>query len=274
MICSNQKELWIDGHGFILVPCGKCIPCLLNKRNDWSFRLQQEHRASKEACFVTLTYDEKHLRTDRSLNKRDLQLFFKRLRKLHGRRVRIRYYAVGEYGTHFGRPHYHILLFNCVEQLVRKAWTDSKGQSIGNVHIGKVTEASIAYCTKYVVQRASAPEGLLPPFSTMSRAYGIGAHYLSDDMVNWHRENDANYVVRPGNVKGRLPRFYRERIWYRDEDKKRISKAAMELVLQNQRIEEQYYKENHGEFWKSIMDHAYVMWVSRVESKLKYSQTF
>lgn len=274
MTCANQKELWVDGRGFILVPCGKCIPCLQNKRNDWSFRLGVEHRVSKSSMFVTLTYDEKHLRTDRSLNKRDLQLFFKRLRKIHEDGVRIRYYAVGEYGSHFGRPHYHVLLFNCVEQLVRKAWRDSKGNAIGLVHIGKVTEASIAYCTKYIMQKGSYPEGVLAPFCTMSRAYGIGAHYLSDSMVDWHRENDANYVVRPGGVHGRLPRFYREKIWFHEHDKRRISAAAFAMVEAQQKLEDEYYREVFGPQAEEQKAIAFNRWASSIASKLKFSQTF
>ena len=166
MQCTNQKDIYIDVCGVstpVSVPCGKCVPCLVNKRSDWSFRLEQEHRVSKTAHFVTLTYDAKHLRTDGSLEKRDLQLYLKRLRKnesVNYGNQRLRYYAVGEYGTHGGRPHYHILLFNATdENTIRKAWRDSKGKPIGIVHVGKVEAASIAYVTKYIIQKDTYPFG-------------------------------------------------------------------------------------------------------------------
>jgi len=237
MTCTDRKELTLNVAGvatLVSVPCGKCIPCLISKRQEWTFRLEQEHRVSKSAYFVTLTYDEKHLRSDGSLNKRDLQLYLKRLRK-KDEQSRIRYYAVGEYGTVHGRPHYHILLFNSEESQIRSAWTDSKGGTIGIVHVGRVTGASIAYVIKYMIQKDSYPEGVEKPFATMSRRYGIGGNYLSDVQIGWHRENGACYSLRPGNVKGRLPRFYRDKIWYPGRGREEVSKAAMELTLENQK---------------------------------------
>ena len=43
-----------------------------------------------------------------SLNKREFQLFMKRLRK---RFSNVRYFMCGEYGDLFKRPHYHAILF-------------------------------------------------------------------------------------------------------------------------------------------------------------------
>ena len=85
------------------------------------------HEASlhESNCFVTLTYsDEGIAHLDRcidpetgeigagplrSLNKRDIQLFMKRLRKRTG--AKIRYLQCGEYGSKTQRPHHHVLLF-------------------------------------------------------------------------------------------------------------------------------------------------------------------
>lgn len=275
-IWPHRSIDWIDAGGIekpIDVPCGKCVACLLNKRTDWAFRLEQENKVSRSSHFVTLTYDRKHIRSDYSLNKRDLQLYLKRLRKKDETR-RIRYYAVGEYGSKGGRPHYHILLFNSCEEHIRGAWCDLKGQSIGRVHVGKVTSASIPYVLKYVVQRPDAPTGVLRPFATMSRAYGIGGSYLTDRMVEWHRQGDCNYIVRPGNLKGRLPRFYREKIWHKPKDRERISAAALSLVQENQRLEDAYWKQHHGLQWQDRKAESRNHMLSRVKQKIKYSQTF
>lgn len=276
MQCLNQKVIYIAVCGVetpVSVPCGKCIPCLISKRIDWCLRLEEEHRVSKSAHFVTLTYDQRHMRTTQSLCKRDLQLYLKRLRK-KDESTRIRYYAVGEYGSKSGRPHYHILLFNSTEELIRSAWCDSNGNSIGIVHVGKVSPASVAYCTKYIIQKDSWPSGVEKPFATMSRAYGIGAHYLSDAMVSWHRNSDKNYVVRPGNVKGRLPRFYREKIWYHPEDRQRVSSQAMNLCLEKQKKETEYYALKYGSRGPAVMAEARMLVLSRVASKIKFTQTF
>jgi len=195
-----------------LVGCGKCLPCLSNKRQDWIFRLEQEHKVSNSAMFVTLTYHPKFLPD--GLCKSHVQKYLKRLRQWDSS-DRIRYYLVGEYGSKTGRPHYHVLLFNADSsgETVRKAWT-LRGESLGIVDIRPVTLSRIRYITKYLIQPDLVFRGMQKPFSLMSRGYGIGAHYLSDAMVDWHTRNDANYTFTYG-VKGRLPRYYKEKIWYR-----------------------------------------------------------
>lgn len=204
-----------------MLPCGKCLVCLQSKRNDWAFRLSQEHKASKYgALFVTLTYSNRNIPAYGSLEKTDLQKFFKRLRK-KDEQTRIRYYAVGEYGLESSRPHYHAIIFNSNEEDIRSAWT------LGHVHVGTVTPASVAYVLKYIVQPEIAPKGKIydavteewrdkyqKPFALMSRAYGIGANYLTDEMVAWHRSGDKNYALVDGtDTKIRLPRYYKELIW-------------------------------------------------------------
>lgn len=215
MDCIKKRKIW-PNEVMTLVSCGKCIPCLSNKRADWIFRLDQEHKVSSSAMFVTLTYHPKFLPD--GLVKSHLQKFLKRLRKRDPNN-RIRYFAVGEYGSKTGRPHYHILLFNAdsTGETVRKAWT-LRGNDLGIVDIRPVTAGRVRYITKYIIQPELVSSGMQKPFSCMSRGYGIGAHYLSDDMVDWHTRNDANYTFIHG-VKGRLPRYYKEKIWYRAKRK-------------------------------------------------------
>lgn len=281
MDCVNPKTIWphrsvewcdANEEYPVQVPCGKCVACLVNKRNDWSFRLEQEWKVSSSSKFITLTYDEKHLRTDRSLRKRDVQLFMKRLRKRNG--TRIRYYAVGEYGGKSNRPHYHVLLFNCEsDQYVTESWRDSKDQPIGFVHFGKVTEASIAYCTKYIIQRTvEGPGDLEPPFALMSRAYAIGGNYLTDAMVQWHRDNDANYAMRYG-VKVRLPRFYKSKIWYSVTDRERVSKAALLDSVMRREKQMVFLKKKYGDNWKVRYEDMRDSLLAGVKQKIAFTQS-
>ena len=64
-----------------LVPCGQCIGCRLKRSRDWAIRCVHEASLYKHNCFITLTFDDLHLPANRSISKRDLQLFMKRLRK-------------------------------------------------------------------------------------------------------------------------------------------------------------------------------------------------
>lgn len=290
MDCSETKLIFQNGLP-ITVNCGKCIPCLGLKRADWVYRLHEEHRHSDGALFITLTYHPKYLPDE--LKKRHLQLFIKRVRKLEVGR-RIRYFAVGEYGSKRKRPHYHLLLFNCdlSGQTIIKAWRHAKSKEpLGIVHFGKVSEASIAYCTKYIVQ----PELVYPdkskPFALMSRAYGIGGKYLSDDMVAWHRNGQKNYCTRYG-IKQRLPRFYKEKIWHRKKvtkptyvdgfivpdriyqhpDREAVSCSSKTRAFEKKEKERRYYQEEYGEYWQDRMTEFRNAVIQRVKVKVAFSQ--
>lgn len=246
------------------VPCGKCLPCLSNKRRDWIFRLEQEHKYSHGALFVTLTYHPKYCPYE--IKKRHLQLFIKRLRK-HDTQNRVRYFAVGEYGTKRKRPHYHALLFNVdlSGTTVRKAWR------FGEVHIGNVTPSSVAYCTKYIVQPEQKTPDKQPPFTLMSRAYGIGGRYLSDAMVDWHRNNSANYTIVNG-VKNRLPRFYKTKIWYRQKDKEKISKLSQQQAQQQRDNETKFFKEKFGIKAEARRAEMRLAAIQLIKSKVAYTE--
>lgn len=274
LIWPHRSVEWSDKNEeyAVSVPCGKCLACLSNKRQEWIFRLEQEFKYSKNAMFVTLTYDPKHY--PGQLQKRDLQLFMKRLRKKDGSNS-IRYYAVGEYGTNYGRAHYHILLFNGTEEHVRQAWRDAEQKPIGVVHIGKVTQASIAYCTKYIIQQSGneQPDGREKPFSLMSRGYGIGGRYLTDNMVRWHRENMANYSVNAG-FKVRLSRFYKSKIWYKEDEREALSKVALLKGLTEQVRVRQWFEDRYGEKGDAKYMEMRDAMLARIKSKVAYSQTF
>lgn len=152
------------------VPCGKCPECRARRISGWSFRLTEQQKVSNSSWFITLTYDTDNVPITKSgfmdLQKRDLQLFFKRLRKAHEEQLRVlqtgigipisrlslKYYACGEYGGRTRRPHYHIILFNASIELIQTAW--DKGQ----VHYGQVTGASIGYTLKYISKPSKIPQ--------------------------------------------------------------------------------------------------------------------
>lgn len=192
----------------MVVPCGKCAFCSATRRSDWATRIEYESRLHLVKKFVTLTYANAHLTWDSGkpqLVKRDLQNWFKRVRKTG---AKIRYYAVGEYGSRTFRPHYHVLLFgNVSDDVIGESWP------FGQVHIGTVTQASIMYCLGYIVNKSwKHLHNRVAPFSLMSRKPGLGANYLSSDMVAWHRSGRKNYVLVDG-VKRHLPRFYKCKIF-------------------------------------------------------------
>lgn len=110
------------------LPCGNCISCLTNRREQWAIRLIEEAKTVDFKYFLTLTYDDENLcygsGENPTLVKMDLQYYLKRLRKLCPVES-IRFYAVGEYGTKTLRAHYHLLIFSrfsVSDDVFNKAW--------------------------------------------------------------------------------------------------------------------------------------------------------
>lgn len=278
MNCTNPQEVW-PANKKIIVPCGKCLACLTNRRNDWSFRLMQEYKVAKSAAFITLTYSPKFV-PDTGVSKPHFQKFMKRLRKKSGKKLR--YYAVGEYGTKTNRPHYHAIIFNYEgnEKFLQSVWP------YGIVHIGKVSEASVRYTTKYVIQRIQWPKNsqMARPFSLMSRSYGLGLNYLTDEMVQWHRSNKANHTLQYG-IKGRLPRYYKDKIWYRQKCEKAhggflIHPHRESIGLQCAYDARKAYRQNLALFYsiygadaKNKMTEMRNAVISRIKEKVAFTQT-
>lgn len=208
----NIRDPVQTSNKFIAVPCGKCMGCLSLKREQWFIRLKEELRSSGTGMFVTLTYDNENLPLldgKPTLCKEHHQKFLKRLRKQLGD-VKFKYFITGEYGTNFGRPHYHILLFGIKDsEVVRKCW------KYGNIDIGDITEKSINYTAKYVINNSKVPDGVLPGYSTCSK--GIGIDYIKR-MGDYHRSDiNRNFYSLPGGVKKKLPRYYQEKLYNKEQ---------------------------------------------------------
>ena len=100
---------------FQVLPCGKCIVCKYKKTLQWMTRAFAENCTSSTfPLYITLTYNDLGLPVC-GLLKEHCQLFMKRLRKRlsdDGYSETLRFYLAAEYGGNFGRPHYHLLLWN------------------------------------------------------------------------------------------------------------------------------------------------------------------
>lgn len=211
----------------MVVPCGKCLYCFLNRQDEWRSRLQQEMKYSFTAYFVTLTYDELNCPND--VDKVDVQKFLKRLRSYMS--IPLRYFLVSEYtptGTY--RPHYHFALFfkqyvslDEVDVEVRKAW--QKGfVTVADLNDGRIDYIS-TYCIKFFNR---PPDGHLENFMLCSRRPFIGADYLTSEMKNYHHESKNTFISVNG-YKHKLPRIYRDKI-FDDVEKVELREKVAEIV--------------------------------------------
>lgn len=187
------------GKGFE-IPCGRCTGCRLEHSRQWAMRCMHEASLHESNAFITLTYADESLPSDGSLVKHHYQDFMKRFRARIAPR-RIRFFACGEYGEQFSRPHYHGCIFGYefsdkqlfkesgetrlfVSPLLADLWR------FGNHLIGDVTFESAAYVARYVVKKYSGYDSaehylrvdertgevvsVEPEFALMSRRPGIG----------------------------------------------------------------------------------------------------
>lgn len=175
------------------VPCGKCIGCRLDHSRMWATRCVHEAKMHDKNCFLTLTYNNEHLPENHSLVKRDMQLFWKRLRKEIG--SQIRYFQCGEYGSKLNRPHYHAIVFgfdfgdkylfslNNNQPLYRSP-TLERLWPYGFTTIGNVTFESCAYVARYCLKKVGGDKKAEhygdkePEYVCMSRRPGIGTAWL------------------------------------------------------------------------------------------------
>ncbi len=165
--------------------CGKCPPCARRRREQWTARILLEGCFHKDSVFVTLTYDEYNIPENGNVNKRDLQLFFKRLRKARGP---FRYFACAEYGERTFRAHYHCILFGVPlheEADIVRCWNK------GFVHTAELNVRRARYVARYTTKKLAGAgddsdsgsrqgavgdlaEGSALEFRLMSRRPGIG----------------------------------------------------------------------------------------------------
>lgn len=211
-----------SGLSNIELPCSSCIGCKLERSRNMADRCMLEADMHDVNCFVTLTFDPKHLPLNRSLDHRLFQLFMKRLRKWYGKPLK--FYMCGEYGGRLGRPHYHALLFgvNFDDKLLatirngNKLYTSNALQKLwpyGFSSIGDVTYKSASYVTRYVLKKQSIKnhdhyvdkhtgECLKPEYTRCSN--GIGKAWLNKYFSDVYPSDE---LVRNGRI-GRPPRYF------------------------------------------------------------------
>lgn len=182
----------------------------------WQHRIMLETKSHMESIFVTLTYDDNQVpmndNADLILYKPDLQNFLKRLRKRKDGE-RIRYFAVGEYGTQSGRPHYHLCLFGCgtgSSEDVGNAWRLGK-DPIGIVHIGNITPESARYIAGYTIKKLTRQNderlmGRPPEFMVSSKKNGGIGHDEVVRIAKCLRDNpylDTNQILNTFQIGGK-----------------------------------------------------------------------
>lgn len=219
---SEDNCVFLNGSPFlknkIELPCGRCLNCKIAKSKEWAIRCCLESTQYLHNWFITLTYDELHVPKNGLVSKDEFQRFMKRLRKEFGEGIR--FFGCGEYGSRSGRPHYHLIVFNCfIPDLYKWSVNGDTGDfyyrsprvekcwKLGNVMIGEVTFASCAYVARYVSKKVDSIDKDHQPFLLMSRRPGIGAAYFDENLFQVYN-TDKIYQDVQGQTIHKPPRYF------------------------------------------------------------------
>lgn len=273
---SEASEYFTRKHGTALgfmfmeqnkidIPCGKCLPCQIQKRKTMTARLHHEMSLyGSDCCFLTLTYDDDHIpRTDRkpldspdkkisfrhcgydgsvfTLLPYDVQKFMKRLRrhleylpKSPKRRIgrdhvtsKIRYFAVGEYGTKTHRPHYHIMIFGWLPSDLRFHCSRKGNAVYRSAQVEKLWPFGFStvqscgtgvskYVARYVTKKfTSTPLPNVPSSAYISEFFlqscrhgGIGVPWFAKYWRECISRNYTTYKLGNHVIKQSIPKIY------------------------------------------------------------------
>lgn len=227
---------------YLVVPCNHCPECYNKRRNYWSYRINKESENYPDYLlpFVSLDYAPSSLPYDIPTNaptllKSHLQKFIKSLRNSY-KEFKFKYYAIGEYGETYGRPHYHILFFGLPNYLdFQKHW------KYGKVDVGLVEPASIHYIAGYFLLINQFKDRKQPPFSLMSKNLGL-SHYENhkNDYLRYFKNN---IPVSIGKFKLSLPKYYKDKLKQENGIETNFQ-SPIPYITQNDLfiIKENYYK--------------------------------
>ncbi len=215
----KRKHRTMQGDFSDVVPCGACVLCFKRRQNAWAFRLSEESKVSSSASFLTLTYEQSPLSPSLTptLLKTDFQKFLKRLRKILNNSG-IKYYACGEYGSKTQRPHYHAVIFNLPQLWLQKPELIQDTWQKGHIYITSSSNATIRYVTKYLMKgKNNSNSDREPEFSLMSKKMGLS--HLTPQMIQYYKNLMISHVTLPGGFKTNLPRYFRDKIFTKQEIK-------------------------------------------------------
>jgi len=230
---------------WLRLPCGQCVGCRIDRSKASAVRCVHEAMNWEANCFITLTFNDDCLNSERTLKKADFQLFMKRLRKNYKglesievdvtdpstgevtaeTRWPIRYYHCGEYGSDFKRPHHHACLFNFTfpdlvlwdirdgvrlyrSKVLEKLWP------FGYCTVGEVTWQSAAYVARYVMKKMTGSraadhyDGRLPEYNSMSLKPGLGAYFFQKFPGDIYPKDFVNVFIGSKRIKVKTPAYY------------------------------------------------------------------
>jgi len=231
--------------------------------------------------WVTLTYANPPLSFNNllpTLYKRDVQNFFKRLRRIPRdySDKPIKYYLCGEYGSDRSRPHYHAIIFNSDQDSITETWRGEwyataqirtlslkarykpkdfrlkKEKPLFNVNLDspiilgtsyfdEVNAQTVAYTAEYMNKTP-----IIPQFDGDDRypefqlsSNGLGLDWLTTEVKEYYLQNPDKMYITMNGFKKPLPRYFVDKILEGADDIK-LSRAEYAMSMADKSYNEQW----------------------------------
>lgn len=201
-VTFERKEKALGRTGLLHLRCGMCRGCKADLAREWAIRCYHESQMHPVSCFATLTYRDEKLPPGGSLDTRDLELFWKKLR--HRVKTKIRYFACGEYGEKRSRPHYHACIFG---------WRPSRNET---EIVGKSKKGNLQFSSDTLSSAWPYGWAVWTEFDPSCARYA--AHYTADKLKKYALDEiDPETGLKPyermeidGTVYQLVPEFQRQ----------------------------------------------------------------
>ena len=242
-ISDNESYYWLNSgvYDVCQFPWDDGVGCRLAYSREWANRCYLESLTKSPNWFVTLTYNEEHLPRQfftndndeifevNSLQKNDLSSFIKRLRShydYYDKKNNMSFYACGEYGSNFFRPHYHLLIFGLpIDDLVyhstKNGFVTYNSPTFENlwkkgfVTINEFSWETAAYVARYMLKKQKGEDfeqykkfNLVPEFVNMSRSPGIAYDYYQMNKEKIFNDGFISVKNFKGIFHDSIPAYY------------------------------------------------------------------
>lgn len=226
-----------------------------------------ESKLYEDNIFLTLTYDNENLKSDK-LQYLDFQLFMKSLREKINRgiehkenKIIISYMVTGEYGEEKKRPHWHAIIFNYRPKDQKKLRETELGETVyeskeidslwkkGKAEYGSVTMESASYVARYAAKKlvhGNDQEHDYHPIHKTSSKHAIGKRWIEQ---NYKHVSHNGFVILPNGQTSKIPRYYID--WMRKNQPEAFMHYQAETLpkiikqsKEKQEIEEEIFKKN------------------------------
>lgn len=251
---TPKGDQWVDLVDYIEIPCGKCEVCKANQARQKGERAMAEASSYLYNECINLTYNEENLPRNSSgrgtLRYKDVQLFKKRLLKYwkeHYNEDKIKFLCACEYGEQYGRPHYHMIMFNfqCHDKY---DWGQSKKGSkqfrspiieklwgLGNVTLGEVTPETIQYVSNYCLKKFKGKKakgvyekmGIEPEIVRGSNQNGLGSAFWAQHKETYE-EHGKCFLGTFNGLKTLCVNRYYDELLKREKGEERLKEIKEE----------------------------------------------